>query len=506
MNLNSHQPWTGPVAWYEAHLHSNEGLDIVGGVFPGSPVVLHGHNRDLGWAHTVNHPDLADVYDLEMNPDNPNQYKFDGKWRDLERGNAKITVRLWMGFKWTFNRELLWSVHGPAIRTKRGVYAVRYAGMDCLRQVEQWYRMGKARDFDEWLAAVRERAVPSFNIGYADKAGNIYYLYNALFPKRKEGYDWKGHVPGNTSDSLWTEYEPFEKLPQVKNPVSGFIQNCNSTPFQTTIGPENPKPEDFPPAYGIETGMTNRACRALELYGGDNSITAEAFLKYKFDIEYSRKSQVNELVQQILAMPVPDDPVVREALELLKAWDFRTDEKNRSAAIAVLTLEPVIRASMSDQALPDLMKTLQEKAHLLKDKYGKLDVEWGILNRMKRGDKVDIPLCGGPDCLHAVYGKLEDGHLIGNAGDCYVLVAEWDKEGRVSSKSLHQFGSATTDENSPHFSDQTELFRDCKMKEVWMDERDIRANLEKEYRPGGENSAEAARHAQEKPKTPPDAR
>ncbi len=495
LNINSHQPWTGPVAWYEAHLHSNEGLDMVGGVFPGAPVILHGHNRNLGWAHTVNLPDLADVYELEMNPDNPNQYKFDGQWRDLERGQARISVRLWGAINWTVKRELLWSVHGPAVRTKQGVYAIRYAGMDNIRQVEQWYRMGKAQNFDTWLDAVRKRDLASFNIGYADREGNIYYLYNALLPKRAEGYDWQGYLPGNTSETLWSEYLPFEQLPQVKNPAAGFIQNCNNTPFQTTVGPENPRPENYSPTLGIDTIMTNRAHRALELFTADTSITAEEFLQYKFDTAYSRNGTVNELLTQLFAAPVPDDPLVREALDLLKRWDFQTNLENRSTAIAVLTLEPVIRAQMFHQEPPDLMATLREKARLLKDKHGRIDVEWGAINRMKRGDRVDIPLCGGPDCLHAVYGELKDGRLIGNAGDCYVLCVEWDKEGRVSSKSLHQFGSATMDERSPHFADQTELFRGLRMKDVWMDEDDIRRHMEKEYRPGEEDNTKLLRAA-----------
>jgi acyl-homoserine-lactone acylase len=128
LNINSHQPWTGPVAWYEAHLHSEEGWDIVGGVFPGTPVILHGHNRELGWAHTVNSPDLADIYELEINPDNSNQYKFDGEWRELERFTVPITVKLWAGLTWTVEREAFRSVYGPTVRVPHGTYAIRYAG------------------------------------------------------------------------------------------------------------------------------------------------------------------------------------------------------------------------------------------------------------------------------------------------------------------------------------------------------------------------------------------
>ena len=156
--VNSHQPYTGPVAWYEARLKSEEGWDMAGGVFPGSPVVLHGHNRHLGWASTVNRPDLVDVYRLELHPENRNRYRFDGEWRDLEVDEAEISVKIFGRLRWTVKRELLRSVHGPAIRRDHGTYALRYSGMDEIRQLEQYYRLGKAQNFDEWRAAMAMQA------------------------------------------------------------------------------------------------------------------------------------------------------------------------------------------------------------------------------------------------------------------------------------------------------------------------------------------------------------
>ena len=152
--VNSHQPWDGPVAWYEAHLHSEEGWDMVGGVFPGTPVILHGHNRNLGWAHTVNSPDLVDIYELEINPDNPDQYRYDGEWRELEKRQVPITVKLWGKIRWTVKQEAFYSVHGPAVRRPHGTYAIRYAGYGDINQVEQWYRMNKARNIGEFEAAI----------------------------------------------------------------------------------------------------------------------------------------------------------------------------------------------------------------------------------------------------------------------------------------------------------------------------------------------------------------
>ena len=125
--INSHQPWTGPVAWYEVHLKSEEGLDIVGGLFPGSPVVFLGHNRNIAWSHTVNRPDLIDVYELEMHPDEKNKYFFQGRWEMLEVSKAKMPVKLWGPFQWTFTKEILWSVHGPVIKNDLGYFAIRYS-------------------------------------------------------------------------------------------------------------------------------------------------------------------------------------------------------------------------------------------------------------------------------------------------------------------------------------------------------------------------------------------
>jgi len=483
--VNSHQPWTGPVAWYEAHLHSEEGWDMVGSLFPGSPVILHGHNRNLGWAHTVNNPDLVDVYLLETDEDHPNQYKLDGEWYDLDVRQANIILGLSKGKGTPLDRECLWSQHhGPVIRTPKGCFAIRYGGMKQIRQIEQWYRMNKARNWEEFREALRIRGVASFNIGYADKEGNIYYLYNASFPVRAEGYDWSGTVPGNTSKTLWREYMPLGSLPQVLNPESKFIQNCNSTPFQTTFGPGNPDPADFPESCGIETTMSNRALRALELFSTDDAVTREEFHRYKYDMRYSKQSMAIQALQEILDLP-KEDKLVKKALKVIEKWDLSVDPDNKSAAMAILVLEPIVRAQIYGRAKPDLMDTLKERAAILKEAFGKLDVPWKEVNRLVRGE-VSLGLGGGPDCLHAVYGKGPDekGRLKGIAGDSYVMLVEWDPEGRVHSQSIHQFGSATMDKNSPHYADQAPLFVQRKLKEVWMDLPEIKEHLEKEYRPG----------------------
>lgn len=482
--VNSHQPFTGPVAWYEVRLHSEEGWDMAGGVFPGSPVVLHGHNRDLGWANTTNAPDLVDVYRLEVDPDDPYRYRLDGEWRELERGEARIEVRLWGRLRWTVTRETLRSVHGPVVRNERGTFALRFAGMDEIRQLEQYYRLNRAQDFAAWREAMRLQALPSINYVYADREGNIAYFYNALLPVREEGWDWSGILPGDRSDLVWTRVWPFDAVPRVVNPPSGFVANANHTPFAATAGVGNPDPADFPASLGIETRMTNRGLRALEILGGDPSITAEEFRRAKFDKRYSPLSLERRLRDDLVAREWPDDPLLDEARRVLADWDLDTSRDDRGAALGVLALFPVVDAVMHDRPPPDPADSLAAAARLLQQTHGRLDPEWGEVNRLRRGG-VDLPVGGAPDTLRAIYGEPDgDGELVARAGDGLFLFVTWEPDGRVHSESIHQFGSAVGDPDSPHYADQAPLYADERTKPVYLEPDELRRHLEREYRPG----------------------
>ncbi|MAT98810.1 MAG: penicillin amidase [Anaerolineaceae bacterium] len=495
--VNSHQPWEGPVAWYEAHMVSEEGWNMVGGLLPGSPTITHGHNEHLGYAFTVNSPDLIDIYVLEMNPDNPDQYLFDGEWRDLEVGEAPITVTLFGRFRWTVKQEVLWSVYGPTVRQDHGVYALRYAGMGEIGHVEQFVRLNKATNLAEWQAAMREGPLPMFNVGYADEAGNIFYVYNGRIPIRTEGYNWEQYLPGNTSDTLWTKYLPFDELPQVSNPPSGFIQNANSSPYRTTIGEGNPNEAAFPATLGINDTMSNRSLRALELFGGDESITADEFYAYKYDMTYHPEADIVQIVNVILAEPPPDDADERAAYDLLVNWDWQSTPDSTGATVAMLTLYYVLEAEDTHMSVSNMtggeftavsvQNSFSQAVDHLLENFGTVEVPWEEVNRLVRGE-VDLGLGGSPDVLHAVYGEMgEDGRFHGIAGDSYILRVTWQPDGSVSSQSIHQYGSATLDEVSPHYADQAPIFVARELTPVWFTEAEILANLEEEYRPGMES-------------------
>jgi penicillin amidase/acyl-homoserine-lactone acylase len=482
--VNSHQPYSGAVAWYEAVVESGEGWHVAGGFFPGSPFMLHGHNAHLGWANTVNNPDLVDIYRLTINPKNRNQYRLDGKWRDFETSTARLRIKLWGPFSWTFGREVLRSEHGPVMRTRAGVFAIRYAGMGDARLALQYWRLNRADDLDQWRAAMALQALPSINYIYADERGNIGYVYNGLFPNRREGIDWSGVVPGDRSDLIWRGYLPFERVPQVWRPKAGLVFNANNTPFQATAFGDGLDPNSFPASMGVQTNMTNRALRLVETFAADDQITPEEFRAYKHDLAYSPRSVMTGVISELLALDPRDDPDVMAAQQILRRWDYRTDVKNRGAALALLTAVPVLNGRDEGARGPSPLKALRASIKLLKANFGRLDPEWGQVNRLRRGG-VDLPIDGGPDILRAVYGQPgDDGRLTAVAGDTLIMFVTWDARGQLSSQSIHQFGSATLDRAASHYADQAPLFAAMRVKPVLFTEAQLAGNITETYRPG----------------------
>jgi penicillin amidase/acyl-homoserine-lactone acylase len=487
--VNSHQPWDGQVAWYEMHVHSEEGWNMAGGTFPGGPMIFSGHDEFKGWCHTVNRPDLVDVYELTMNPDNPDQYKLDGEWVDLEKDTARLKVKILGPITWTVKREVLWSRHGPVIRADHGVYALRFAGYGELGMVEQWFRMNKAKSFEEFKDALSMQGLPSFNCVYADAEGNILYLYNGQFPLRKEGYDWRAFLPGDDSSLIYEERLPFDRVPMIENPESGVLFSCNQTPYDVTVGDDRLKPEDFPVWQGIETGQTNRGLRALETYGGDDSITREEFYTYKFDKQYSPKYTVAKMRDTILATDLPDVPLLKEARAVLESWDLKMNKENTAAALGLLACRPnfgyerALNMDTRDMSSLSPVERLRYAAEHLQKHFGTLTPQWGEVMRLRRGEH-DLPLGGAPEVSRVVWGPMQpDGRFAAAYGDGVIMMVDWDPEGNLTAETIHNYGAATVDEASPHYDDQAPLFANEEWRPVLLSEASIRENLSREYRP-----------------------
>ncbi|WP_375205879.1 penicillin acylase family protein [Hyphococcus sp.] len=484
--VNSHQPYTGPVAWYEARVKSEEGWDMIGGIFPGAPLILHGAGPDLGWAFTVNKPDLVDVYALEVdNAKKPEKYRFDGGWRDFEVREIKFRVHLFGPFSLPVTRRALYSVHGPVFETDNGVFAVSYAGRDDIRAIEQYYRMNKAQDYADWRAAMEMLALPSLNAVYADGDGVIAYYYNAAIPVRAAGPDWSRAQDGSDPALLWQGTRTLNDAPQVVMPRSGYVVNANHTPFQSSGPEDNPEADKFPAHYGVDTRTTNRGIRIQALYGGDPSITGEEFVAYKMDHLYAPDSRVMELVKELARTPAED---LQEEAALLAAWNGAVTTDNRSAPLAILTAQAARGYLLNDEGAetPDYEAALREVSAELKEKFGRIDPTWGEAVRLKRGD-VSLPLDGGPDTLRAVYPQEDgEGPLKSVGGDTYILYADWSGARDVEIKTIHQFGAATSRPASPHYNDQAPVFAAEEWKTPPMDLQSLIAEATRDYTVGGE--------------------
>ena len=473
LNINSHQPWEGPVAWYEAHVVSEEGWNMTGGTFPGAPFILHGHNEFLGWAHTVNKPDLFDVYRLKMDPDKEHHYIYDGKSLPLERKTAGLTVDLGL-FNFTIDRPVYASVHGPVFEAKHGFYAIRYAGHGrAVYAVEQWFRMNKARNFQEWEAAMRVSGIPMFNTVYADRK-NIHYIYYGLIPVREAGFDYARVLPGDTSAAVWTEYLPYERLPQVTNPPAGYVQNCNATPFEATTGAGNPDPADYAPELGIETESNNRSDRSRLLFGTKAKISHEDFLKYKWDLQYGPEAPIYKVaIQPVLAGYESRNEAEARGLEVLRAWDGHTGPESVGATLAKLTYQPIAdisRAAPDRIVSGDAHEAFRRAVAFLMEHYGSVEVPLGEVQRLRRGD-VDLPVGGGMDVLASVHSHQQDGKLVGHAGDSYVLIVQFAPD-RTISHSRHQYGNSNRPE-SPHYADQALDFTKKTLKPTFRDRSEL---------------------------------
>jgi penicillin amidase/acyl-homoserine-lactone acylase len=381
------------------------------------------------------------------------------------------------------------SEHGPAFVTPRGVFALSYAGDGEVRHLEQYLAMNMAKSVDDWRAAqVGIAALPSINTIAADRTGAVAFFYNAAMPRRVEGWDRTRVLPGDTSETLWRGREDVAKLPFVLRPRSGYVVSANHSPLLTSGAADNPRVDDYPASFGLDTLVTNRSLRAQTLYGGDASITREEFIGYRADVRYDERSNVRTMVRDLVAAGDGGDPLIREALAVLAAWDGAADRQNRSAALAIITGQIAMGGQIHDPAtLPQKQTALKTVAARLKAVYGRLDPTWGEVSRLERGGTT-WTLDGGPDTLRAIYanGDLEKNrHLAAVAGDTLIILADWAPDGSVRIDAIHQFGAATLDARSPHYADQAPLFAEGQYRTPPLNLEALLAEKTSDVRVGG---------------------
>ncbi len=493
--INAHQPLEGIMSWYEAHLVSGEGLNVLGGAFPGAATIGHGVNEHIAWAHTMTFPDLTDIFKLEMHPKKKDYYRFDGKWLKLESKPTPLKIRFpKSGIRLAVSKKGYWSIYGPTLKTDHGVYSFHLPTFERFQAPEQWLRMAKARNHSEFMEALNYQSLPCFNIVYADCHDTIMYRTNPLIPLRNPAYQWKGLLPGDTSATVLNgDFHPVAGLPGVVNPPSGFVYNANNSPFQCTHPDDNPRKENYDPTMGHQVFHTNRSYRLESLFLdalSDGTVEWKEFYDIKYDRRYPDQFQFPVQVDHILQADPEKYPEIRDELLRMQRWNRRGDTDNVEASLFVMTfyyiLEHVGGVEMNLDYRPELsaeavIKSVQKAKEYLMKHFGTLDVPLGRLQRLRRGS-VDLPLAGLPDLIVAMYSTpREDGTLRPRSGESYIMMVKMGKEG-PEIETVHAFG-ASTRPDSPHSTDQMNLFINHQLKPMSLNWDEVMKNAAKVYSP-----------------------
>ena len=494
--INPHQPVTGPFSWYEAHVQSDEGLNIHGAMFPGSSTIFLGNNENLGWAHTFNHLDLVDVFQLEMHPKKKHMYRYNGEWKKLEKRPVWLKVKLAKGIVFPVKRKTYWSEYGATLESPDGnFYAVKLPANEKVRVGEQWYRMDKAKNFDEFYAAMQMESISMFNVIYADKEDNIMYLNNAIVPRRNPEVDYTKVVRSNSDNTLWHEFHDVEDMVQTTNPKCGWVFNTNNNPTHATAREEWQDINDYPSYFewGTDLGENNRAERFLELMDepASDKVSFERMKEMKFDYRFPNSSAFQRSLDNVFQIQGDEFPELKPLITAINGWDKEADKDSKGAAAWMMTFQKVFSmlgfndgSFKKEVHVPDTtyVKALRWAKKQIDTHYGGKIPKLGEMQRHVRGD-VNLPLSGFPDALAANYNEeWKDGRYKPWVADSYVHFVEW-KEGKlVRMETLHPFG-ASTRPDSPHYTDQMQLYADQGTKTMTLNKDKIFAESERIYHP-----------------------
>ena len=484
--INTHQPLDGPTSWYEAHLISEEGTNIIGATFAGAPTLLIGANQNLAWAHTVNYPDKADVFELEMHPTKKWHYLVDGKTFKLEKKQAKLFVKF-LGIKLKINRKYFTSIYGPTLKNKSGFYSIRTPSLFTIKSLEQWWRLNKANSFTEFYNILKKNDLPGYNIGYADKNDTIFYISNGIIPKRNDQYDWRKVVPGNTKKTLWDSYYKTEELPQVLNPKSGYIYNANHSPFKSTSKEENPLAENFPKNMGYELYDNNRSTRLYDLINSYDKIDYKDFKKIKYDRTLPTPLNYNYVnVNELFEMNPNDYPEISDLIKVIQNWDREASVESFGAGAYAMVYYnlgkyyPKLKEDkiVSKEMLEECLKEVKLK---MIESFGTINVRLGDYQKLVRGNK-EISIFGMPDVITAMRGvDYKDGKIKITHGESYIELVKF-VDGKIEIESVISYGSSDH-EDSPHYNDQMEMYSKFETKKMTFSKEEIYKNSKKIYNP-----------------------
>ena len=497
--INPHLPFFGSGQVYEGHVHSDEGWNFTGYTRFGFPLPYVGHNENGGWVSTDNSADLTDVYLETFNdPARPLAYKYGTGYRLATEHTEEIRVKTATGVE-TRRFVMRKTHHGPILGARDGkLLALRMAKFEADGWLREWYDMTKATSLVALKRAIAPLNMLFGNVMYADRQGNTWYLYNGAVPRRDPRFDWSKPVDGSDPATEWQGYHTMDELPQLTNPKTGWMQNCNTSPFLLT-SEGNPDPKQFP-KYMVQEGDNPRGAISREILSSNAKFSFEEWRRLAFD---TRVINAGKLLPALLAA-LKDRSELREVYDELSRWNYRSTNDSVAMTLFSLWHERVSRDRTPNASTAEKqLAALTEVINALKHDFGTWKVAWGELNRLQRLDEkreqefqdanpsMPVSAVNGNDgAVFTVYTTPVRGQKrrYGVAGGSYVSIVEFGPT--VRAFSIHTFG-ASGDPQSRHFVDQAALYTRGEFKPSWLGLEDIRANLEAAYHPGEEGHKEA---------------
>jgi acyl-homoserine-lactone acylase len=405
--IDPHVPWYDAMRFYEVRVYCPE-LNVAGVSILGAPLPTLGHSRYCSVAMTTGGPDTSDIFEEEINPENPDQYRYDGQWRNFTVQQVKI------GVKHAEKVEerpitLTFSHHGPIVARKDGkAYAMAIPYDNEVGLMDQCFEMMTARNLAEMKLALSHLQLMAQNIMVATVGGDLYYLRNGRVPIRAQGVDPSRPIPGNTSATEWRGIHPMSDLVQIENPPCGWMQNCNCSPA-AMMNRDQPRREHYaehPHLYNESPSGDShqRAEMVTDLLDAADKVTIEQAL----DIAFSTQVWHAERWQARLKDAWEHAPADLKAGDtqqlhtLIQAWD-RKSAPDSKGALAYYAFKKALGgeaarhadppANLTDAQLWDSMRT---GAAWCRSRFGDVAVAFGDYFRVgRRGGDHTWPVGGG---------------------------------------------------------------------------------------------------------------